>query len=254
MAAPAARAFGYWAYTSAKTWRISFAVNLVTPIMFLGALGVGLGSLVDKRHTLAGTSYLDFIAPALLALTVFQLAVNEAAYPVMASVRWRRTYEAMLATPLSVLDVMRGHLAFMIARTTVVGSLFLLACSLFGVVRSPWGLACIPIAAALAAGCGMSVAALSVVLTKDAWFAVIFRLVVAPLTLFSATFAPLSSLPGWVTPVAWATPLWHAVELCRGACAGTWPADGWWHVGYLVTLVGVGYALARVGYRKTLGA
>ena len=251
----ATRAFEYWTFTAIRTWRLTFFVNVVTPVMFLAAMGLGLGHLVDSHGSgsLGGSSYLDFLAPALVAATVFQTAVNEATYPVMASIRWMRTYDAMLATPLRVVDVMRGHLSFIVARSALVGLLFLAATALFGVIQSPWVVLCIPAVVLLAAGCALPVAAFSATITEEVWFAVLLRLVVVPLFLFSGTFAPLSALPDAVALVARVTPLWHAVSLCRDGSSGhVQLGSTLMHLAYLSTLTGLGYAWCTRAFKRRL--
>jgi lipooligosaccharide transport system permease protein len=171
----------------------------------------------------------------------------------MASIRWTRIYDAMLATPLRVVDVMRGHLGFLVLRSSLVGALFLASTAAFGVIKSPWALLCIPTLLVLAAACGLPVAAFSATIEQEVWFAVLFRLVVVPLFLFSGTFAPLDRLPGWVSFVAHVTPLWHAVELCRRACAGTLElGPSLVNGAYLLTLAGIGYVLCSRAFKARL--
>ena len=256
---PALRALAYWTYVSVKGWRLAFAANVANPVLYLAAMGLGLGSLVDQgsgsRAGLGSDGYLSFLAPGLFAATVLQSAVGEATYPVLGGFKWTRTYDAMLATPLTPVHVLQGHLAFIVARTTAVAAVFLVVMVGFGTVHSPLALLCLPVAVVLATGCGALTAALAARITQDSWFAVVFRLVVVPLFLFSGTFVPLAQLPGWVHPVAWATPLWHAVELCRGACTGHLGlAAALGHAAYLLVLAVVGYDLMRRAFLRRLSA
>ena len=106
---PSWRPSAYWAYSYKRTWRGSVATSFLIPILYLAAMGIGLGSLVDKHsHTVDGVKYLYFLAPGLLASTAMQIGTNESMYPVMGAIKWIRTYFAMLATPLSVTDVLLG--------------------------------------------------------------------------------------------------------------------------------------------------
>jgi len=262
---PSLRALAYWTYTAVKTWRLAFAANVANPVLYLAAMGLGLGSLVDAAHAshpaapppagLGTHGYLSFLAPGLLAATVLQSAVAEATYPVLGGFKWNRTYDAMLATPLSVTDVLRGHLAFIVGRTSAVGAIFLAVMTAFGTVHSPLGLLCLPVIAVLATGSAALTAALAATVVHEAWFPVVFRLVVVPLFLFSGTFVPLQQLPAWVHPVAYATPLWHAVELTRGACAGQLGlAASLGHAAYLLVLAGAGYLLVRRAFLRKLSS
>ena len=100
----ALRSFEYWAYSYRRVWRGSVATSIVGPILYLTALGVGLGKLVNRGPGV-GVPYLDFVAPGILAATAMQLATFESSYPVMAAIRWTRQFHAMLATPLRIRDV-----------------------------------------------------------------------------------------------------------------------------------------------------
>src|SRR2546430_14806354 len=93
-------------------------VSFASPILFLAAIGVGLGSLIARGpvHTVGGVSYLTFLAPGLLAATGMQTAFVETTYPVMAKIQWLRTYDGMLATPLTVMDVLRGDIGWLRGR------------------------------------------------------------------------------------------------------------------------------------------
>ena len=89
--------------------------------------------------------------------------------------------------------------------------------------------------------------------TRDTSFSVLMRFLMVPLFLFSGTFFPVTQLPGWLQPVAYVTPLWHGVELCRTLTLGTAdPGGAAVHVGYLLALTAAGYAVALRTYRRRL--
>jgi len=115
----ALRSFEYWVYSYRRVWRGSVVTSIVGPVLYLTALGVGLGKLVN-RGAGVGVPYLDYVAPGILAATAMQLATFESAYPVMAAIRWTRQYFAMLATPLRTRDVLLGHQLYVAARLAVV--------------------------------------------------------------------------------------------------------------------------------------
>jgi lipooligosaccharide transport system permease protein len=248
------RSLAYWAYQYKKTWRSSITTSFLYPILYLAAMGVGLGSLVDKHsHTVGGVSYLDFIAPGLLAATAMQIGANEAMYPVMGAIKWMRTYFAMLATPLRVKDVLIGHLGWISVRLFTVSTIYLAVVAAFGVVKSPLAVLAIPAAMATGMAFAAPMAAYAATQDKDVGFTTIYRFVLIPLFLFSGTFFPVTQLPGWLQPVAFALPLYHGVYLCRGLVLGTvvlWRAIA--SAAYLVALSGVGYGLASKAYRGRL--
>jgi lipooligosaccharide transport system permease protein len=248
------RALRFWAYQYKRTWRSSVTASFLFPVLYLAAMGVGLGTLVDRHvHLVSGVSYLVFVGPGVLAATAMQIGANEATYPVMGAIKWDRTYFAMLATPLGVLDVLRGHLGWIGVRLTAMAGVFLAVLAAFGVVRSGWAVLALPAAVLTGMSFAAPVAAFAATQERDVGFAAIYRFALIPLFLFSGTFFPVSALPGWLVPVAYATPLYHGVALCRGLVLGSGPL---WEllgdVAYLVTLSGVGFGLAARTYRRRL--
>ena len=248
-----ARSLGYWAYQYKRTWRSSITTSFLYPVLYLAAMGVGLGSLVDKHiHSVEGVTYLQFVAPGLLAATAMQIGSNEAMYPVMAAIKWFRTYFAMLATPLRVVDVLKGHLGWIAVRLTLVSGIYLGVVAAFGVVRSPMAVLAVPAAVLTGLAFAAPIAAFAATQDKDVGFTSLYRFVLIPLFLFSGTFFPISELPGWLQPVARATPLYHGVALCRGLVLGTTTVGSLWDVAYLVVLVAGGYAVARRTFARRL--
>ena len=247
------RAVGYWAYQYKRTWRSSITTSFLYPVLYLAAMGVGLGSLIDQHtHLVDGVPYLDFVAPGLLAATAMQIGANESMYPVMAAIKWVRTYFAMLATPLRVVDVLRGHLAWIAVRLAMVSAIYLVVLAAFGVVGSPLAVLAVPAAVLGGLAFAAPIAAFAATQEKDVGFTTIYRLVLIPLFLFSGTFFPVSELPGWLQPVAYATPLYHGVELCRDLVLGTTGVGTIGDVAYLVALTAVGYWAATVTFRRRL--
>ena len=248
------RSLAYWAYQYKRTWRGSVTTSFLYPVLYLAALGVGLGSLVDHHaHAVSGVSYLDFLAPGLLASTAMQVGANEAMYPVMDAIKWGRTYFAMLATPLTVKDVVRGHLVWIAFRLLTVCAIYLAIMEAFGTLRS--GLAVFAIPAGVLTGLAFvaPLAAFAAAQESDRGFSALYRFGLIPLFLFSGTFFPVSQLPRWLQLVADATPLYHGVALCRGVVLGDLGlAAAAVHTAYLVILAVVGYVLAVRSYRKRL--
>jgi lipooligosaccharide transport system permease protein len=252
------RAFQCWLTVYRRTWRSSIASSVLGPLFYLGALGFGLGSLVDKHGTasLGGVSYLAFVAPAILASGAMNTAMSEASYPVFGSVKWNKIYIGAQASPLRPADIFRGHLMFMamrIAMNTAVVTVFICA---FGAARSPWVVLAWPAAVLTGFAFAAPIAAWAVLVTKENSFAYLFRFAMMPLMLFSGTFFPLSQLPGWLRPLAYATPLWHGVALCRALSLGfRVHADllgALGHVAYLAALASFGVWAGARTYRRRL--
>jgi len=245
------RSMRYWMYQYKRTWRGSITTSFLYPVLYLTAMGLGLGSLV--KHPVDGVRYLDFLAPGLLASTAMQIGGNESMYPVMAAIKWLRTYFAMLATPLTVIDVLVGHLAWIALRLGMVSAIYLLIMAAFGTVHSPLAVIAIPVGILTGLAFAAPIAAFAAAQQNDTGFTTIYRFGLIPLFLFSGTFFPIGQLPGWLQPVAQATPLYHGVALCRGLVLGRVDlAAAGAHLAYLIVLTGAGFVLAQRTYRRRL--
>jgi lipooligosaccharide transport system permease protein len=200
-----------------RVWRGTAVSSIVTPVVYLLALGVGLGKFVRTELFFNGHaySYLELVAPAFLAATAMQIASFESSWPVLSAIKWSRQYHAMLAAPLRVKDVVAGHQAFIALRILTTVSVYLLAITAFGAVRSPFAILAIPAATLTGMAFAAPIAAWGAYTESDASFVAIFRFAILPLFLFSGTFFPVSSMPAPFEFLAYATPLWHGIDLCR---------------------------------------
>jgi lipooligosaccharide transport system permease protein len=252
----ALRSFRYWLFQYGRTWRGSVLSTVLFPVLFLASMGVGLGTLVDDSTGGAGIDghgYLVFLAPGLLAATAMQTAVGESTYPVMGAIKWIKTYHAMLATPLGVLDVLLGHLLYIAARVLLGSVVFLAVMAAFGAVESPLGLLVLPAAVLVGMAFSAPVAAFAAVNDNDAGFAALMRFVIMPLFLFGGVFYPLSQLPLPLELLGYLTPLWHGVALSRGLALGEVSAvAALGHVAYLSAWIAVGTRVAARNYRRRL--
>jgi lipooligosaccharide transport system permease protein len=251
----ALRGFRFWLTNYRRTWRGSIYSSVLNPVLYLGAMGLGLGALVNAHHSggLGGVSYLVFLAPGLLAAAAMQTAVGESTYPVLASVKWLKTYQAAAATPLRPADIFHGHLLFTAMRLAMNCSIFVVVITAFGAVRSPWVIAALPVAVLTGIAFAAPIDAYAVTRNKDQSFSMLFRFGMIPLFLFSGTFFPVTQLPEWIRPLAYVTPLWHGVALCRSLSLGTaTPGAALGHVAYLAGLAAIGVAVGRRNYRRRL--
>ena len=237
-----------------RVWRGTAVTSVVTPVVYLLALGVGLGVFVDRSAELeGGISFLEFVAPGLLAGTAMQLATFEAAFPVFAAIKWDRQYHAMLATPLRVTDIVVGHQAYFALRLLSTSAIYLVVITAFGAVESPLAILAIPVGMLVGLAFSCPLAAWAAHTETEVSFIAIFRFVILPMFLFSGTFFPVEELPRPLEVIAYFTPLYHGVELCRSLTLGTvelLPALG--NLGVLLAYIGVGLAAAHVTYRRRL--
>ena len=250
------RVFEYRLLTYRRTYRASLFSSFVSPVLFLTAMGVGLGGYVSNSAALDGVPYLVFLAPGLLAATAMQTASFEATFPIIGGLIWNKVFHAMAATPISPLDVALGNLAWIAARLFLVTGIFTLVIIVFGAYESPLVVLCIPAAVLTGMAFAGPLAAFSATQHNPNRFAAIFRFVITPLFLFSGTFFPISSLPASIQALAWLTPLFHGVALTRSLALGTVtedPVATVIHLVYLVTLEAVGaYVTTRTIERRLI--
>ncbi len=240
-----------------RNWRGSLFSNFAQPALFLLAMGVGLGSYVDKGGSSAtdGVPYLQFLAPALLVSSVMQGAAGEGTFPVLAGFHWVRRYYAMYATPLTPHAIAFGQLAWNATHALLVGAIFCLVIVLFGAAASPGIVWSIPIGVLTGVAFSAPIAAfMSTQNEMDAWNN-LWRFGITPLFLFSGTFFPIDRLPEILRPIAWLLPLWHGVDLARSAALGTIGQEPLLALAHLVilTTMAVGGTIAMfVMFRRRL--
>ena len=152
----AAAVFSWYARSYRRAWRATITTGLLNPIFFLLSIGILLGGLVDEGSpNLGGLTYLEYVAPGLLAALAMQIGTNEGSFPVIAGLRWVRTFHAVVATPVRVVELIGGLLAWASARMFVAASLFAVVAGIAGAFSSPLAVLT-PFAAVL---CGLAFAA-----------------------------------------------------------------------------------------------
>jgi Nod factor-specific ABC transporter NodJ protein len=237
-----------------RTWRGTIVVSVINPLLFLLAIGVGLGKVVSSHPPgLHGATYLEFFAPGMLAAAAMQNGIIEAAFPVTRAVMPGGSYSVTVTTPLDSTDIMLGQSLYMAFKLALSAVIFVAVMACFGATKSWWALAAI--AAATLTGLAFATPTMAWAATVRNPRAVFgaFKWVVMPLYLFSGTFFPVTQLPVVLRALAYATPLWHGVDLCRTLNLGTatWARTAG-HVGYLLAFTVAGLFLAARTYRRRL--
>ena len=245
-----ARVFEHRYLQYRRTFRASIFSSFLSPVMFLAAMGLGLGTYVDQSGTdsLGGVSYLAFLAPGLLAATAMQSATFEAMFPIMNGLVWNKVFHAMHATPISPRDIAIGNLLWMVARLTLISAVFTLVIVLFGAAASWEIVLAIPAAVLTGMAFAGPIAAFAATQSTPNRFATIFRFGITPLFLLSGTFYPLENLPAILQAIAWLTPLYHGVALTRGLSLGTAGEEPLLMLAHLAVLLvfAIGGAIATI--------
>jgi lipooligosaccharide transport system permease protein len=230
------RAFRVWqrhwtVYT--KLYKTSFALNFAEPALYLVAMGFGLGTFVKDIH---GQPYIRFIAPGIIASSSMFAAVYECTYGTYIRMTFQKTFDAILATPVNLDDLVAGELIWGATKSVIFGITITIVITLFGLVNSPLIVFAIP----LIFLCGLIFAEISVIFAAvvpgiDS-FSYFYTLFMTPLFLFSGIFFPLDAMPRVVADIAVFTPLYHLVNICRALSAGTFTGAIWGMVWIIVVV------------------
>jgi lipooligosaccharide transport system permease protein len=236
-----------------KTWKINFIPPLLEPFFYLLAFGVGLSALVgDVQFQGSRVSYVAFIAPALIAVAIMYNAFFENTYASFVRMYYQKTFDAMMATPLTLEEIITGEILWGATKSVIATAIMLAVISLFDLVRYPSGLLLLP----LALLGGMAFGAIGMFFTGIVPNIEVFNLpiflFITPMFLFSGTFFPTDTLPSWAQGVAALMPLTHLVMLTRSLCFGIFTLDLLWNLAYLVAFALVCFPLALATMKKRL--
>ncbi len=237
------------------TWRGTTIGAVATPVLFLAAMGLGLGQLVDadRGGAIGEVGYLAWLTPGLLAASAMQAGAADGTFPVIAGTRWVRTYHTAVSSPVRPRDLHLGNLLWATIRIGVIGTVFVVVAAAFGAVPLPRGLlALLPAVLTGVAFCA-ALSAGVVLLTSDQFLAGLNRFVVVPLFLFSGTFFPVEQLPPAAAAVARVLPLWHGVELTRALALDVPPAMAWQlHLAVVLLLLVAGVGVGAWTFDRRL--
>jgi len=261
---PVLRVFGNVSARSLRVWQrdadvfyttilVNFIPPLLEPVLYIVAFGFGMGSLI-KTVPYQGepVGYLPFMVPGVIAVSIMFASYFETTYSSFVRMYYQRTFDAIVATPLLVEDVIAGEWLWGATKSLLTASIMLVMISLFGLVHWPSGLVVIP----LAILGGLLFSALGLITTSlvpqiDQFNLAIFILIF-PMFLFSGTFFPLEILPTWAVKIAWVLPLTHVSSLVRGATLGRLPPFAGASIAYLLLLTPLATGLALVLMRRRL--
>ena len=234
------------------TWKTNLLPPLLEPVFYVLAFGLGLGSLIGEvTYYGQEIEYLRFMAPGVIAVAIMFWSYFENTYASYIRMYYQKTFDAMMATPLLVEDVIVGELLWGTTKSLIAAGTMLIVLTAFGLVAWPTGLLVIPVAVLG----GLLFASLGIITTAivpniDSFNLPIF-VVIFPMFMFSGTFFPVDILPAWAAAVAWSLPLTHVSLLVRGAILGWFPSSWPLSVLYLVvaTAIVFVYAIGRMKRR-----
>ena len=246
------RAFRVWqrhlkVYT--KLYKSSLALNFVEPVLYLAALGLGLGAYVKEIN---GVSYINFIAPGIIASSSMFAATYECSYGTYVRMTYQKTFDAILATPVNMDDLVAGELIWGATKSMLYGTIIIVVISALGFVKSPAIILTIPIL--FLSGlvfAEISLMFVAIVPGIDS-FNYFYTLFMTPMFLFSGIFFPINTMPPLVAKIAFFTPLYHLVNICRSVASGTPSAALWDAVWLSVAVLAIGPYSFRLMRRRMI--
>jgi len=233
-----------------KTYKINILPNFFEPVIYLVAMGMGLGAYI--RGDIEGLSYLQYIVPGLIVASAMNGATFETTYNIFVKMHFGKTYEAVTATPVNAEDAMVGEILWAITRGIIYGTIFFLVTVAMGLASGWTSLLILPVIVLTAwVFAGMGLLYTSTVKIIDA-YSYYYTIWLTPLFLFSGIFFPVGGLPPWARVAAWFTPLYHSVNLAKGVLHGTWGSGHWIDLAWVVGVATVTSTWAVLRLKKTL--
>ncbi|MEU6368201.1 ABC transporter permease [Streptomyces sp. NPDC046931] len=237
-----------------RYWRANLYSSGLQPLLFLSAMGLGLGSQVKDGSFLGDITYLQYIAPSLLVSGIVATSVNEAGHPILSGFKWKQDYVAVVATPITPQQLYGAQLLWIVLRLSISAVIYGLAAALFGAWTGPGVLLALPLAVFTGAACAAPVMAFAAVTRGEGHaFVALNRFAVLPMTLFAGTFFPVDRLPGPCLPLVWISPIWHGNELVRAVTLdGLPPLPALGHALFLLAMLVTGVLLGRRSFYRRL--
>lgn len=232
------RAFRVWqrhAKVYTKLYKSSIALNFVEPVLYLAALGLGLGAYVKE---IKGVPYVNFIAPGIIASSSMFAATYECSYGTYVRMTYQKTFDAILATPVNVNDLIAGEMIWGATKSMLYGAIIMIVITAFGLVTSPLLALAVPflfISGLIFAEISLIFVAIVPGIDSFNYF---YTLLMTPMFLFSGIFFPVDTLPPLVAKIAFFTPLYHLVNICRSFSTGV-PLSSAWDILWIVIVATV---------------
>ncbi len=231
-----------------RLWRSEVPGFTIEPVIILLAFGVGLGTYV----AVGGSSYMEFIAPGIVAAYGMFAAIFECTYGTYTRMEYQNTFDAILATPLNAEDIIAGEIFWGATRATMTSTAILVIAAAFGLVRSPWALA-IPLVSFLQ---GIMFSAMAMLFTSVVpaiyTFNYFYTLFINPMFFVGGVFFPIASFPQILQSLSWIAPLTPAVHLTRSLFSGNFEPNPFLAAGLVTGYSVVFFAIAMVTMQRRL--
>lgn len=231
-----------------KTITTSLIPPFLDPLFYLLGMGYGLGSMISPIH---GMTYVQFIAPALVASVMMTAPFFECTVGTFVRIEYQKTFDAMISTPLSTEDVVTGDIMYGAGRAMLQGTAILIVITLFGLVKSPWAILIIPLCFLLGLVYGSMAMLYTSFIPAINYVDYFFTLIMTPMFIFAGTFFPVAQLPHWAQKAAWFMPLFHTVNITRALNIGDIGAI-WGNMLWMLICGLIFYALALWRMRHRL--
>lgn len=236
-----------------KSWKISFMPPFLEPLFYLIAFGVGMSGLVGEiHHKGSQISYVSFIAPALIGVSIMYNSFFETTYASFVRMYYQKTFDAMLATPLSLEEVITGEIIWGATKSLIAAGIMMVVVSFFGFIRFPEGFLILPLAILGGIAFGSIGMLFSGIVANIEMFNLPVFLFITPMFLFSGTFFPIENLPHWARQAALLFPLTHLTSLARTFSYGQIHLSLLWEIGYLLLFCIIFFPLAILKMRQRL--
>jgi lipooligosaccharide transport system permease protein len=235
-------------------WMVIFS-GFFEPLFYLLSIGIGVGAMVPAIN---GISYTAFIAPGLLASSCLNGAITDGFFNIFFKLHFKKTYDGILATPMSVADVAFGEMLWALMRGSLYAAAFLIVMTILGettgrpIILSRWGVLALPAAILVAASFSAMAVCVMTFVRKIQDFDIVMGLMVMPMFLFSGIFVPISRFPEAFQWIMRATPLYHGVSTLRQLTTGDLALSILVHIGYLVVCGCMAFAVAMHRLERTL--
>jgi len=234
-------------------WRkLAFASvlgNIADPLLYMLALGYGVGSMIGKVD---GMSYVAFIGTGMVCQSAMFTSSFEGMYSAFSRMHVQRTWDAIVNAPIALDDVVVAEWVWCATKATMSTAAILVVIMLLGYGRTPLAIFVLPLGFLI----GLAFGALGLIMNALApgydFFTYFFTLVLTPMLLLSGVYFPVSQMPSWLAHVANLLPLKHAIDIARPLMMGEVPRDILLHVAVLALYAAGAFYVALVLTRRRL--